>query len=181
VIAAYIRDYRRHCSDELTWFAGQPSLKDAVWGAAMALRPDGKRLDHQRRIPASVLRTAAATLLHRAESIGASQSFAELFELVRAAVSGIRGFGELAIYDTALRIGAYLRLEPELIYLHAGTRTGARSLGILATQLAVPMQALPAVFSRLSPREIEDCLCIFKREIAGLQRTAPTSHAGRRS
>jgi len=38
---------------------------------------------------------------------------------------GIPGIGELAIYDTALRIAAKLRFEPAVVFLHAGTRIGA--------------------------------------------------------
>jgi len=40
----------------------------------------------------------------------------------------VYGVGELACYDAALRIGGNLNIFPEKIYLHAGTRTGAREL-----------------------------------------------------
>jgi hypothetical protein len=48
------------------------------------------------------------------------------------------------------------------VYLHAGTRAGARALGLnwRATTLAV--HDLPAELRVLAPHEIEDCLCIFK-------------------
>ena len=38
--------------------------------------------------------------------------------------------GELTVYDVAHRIGAYLQLEPDVVYLHRGTRIGARYLGL---------------------------------------------------
>ena len=172
VVSAYIRDYRDPCADELNWFAERSNLKEAIWAAAMALRPDGKRLDHQRRIPSTVLRAAATALLHRHQALARSQSFADLFAIVENATTGARGFGELGVYDTALRIGAYLRLEPEVVYLHAGTRVGARAFGVPAGQPAISPSALPSTFSRLSPREIEDCLCIFKDDIARLREPA---------
>jgi hypothetical protein len=37
---------------------------------------------------------------------------------------------EEVVYDIAHRIGAYLRREPEAVYLHAGTREGARALNL---------------------------------------------------
>jgi hypothetical protein len=40
----------------------------------------------------------------------------------------IKGFGELAVYDCSLRVGSYLNLLPDKIYLHAGTRKGAEAL-----------------------------------------------------
>ena len=36
--------------------------------------------------------------------------------------------GDLTVYDISTRIGAFLKLEPNRIYLHAGTRIGARAL-----------------------------------------------------
>ena len=40
----------------------------------------------------------------------------------------VKGFGELSIYDTAVRIGAHLRIEPDKVYLHAGAREGIKAL-----------------------------------------------------
>lgn len=40
------------------------------------------------------------------------------------------GIGELTEYDIALRIGVCLGIYPEKVYLHAGTRKGAKKLGI---------------------------------------------------
>jgi hypothetical protein len=79
----------------------------------------------------------------------------------------VPGIGELYIYDTSLRIGAKLNLYPKKVYLHAGTRRGARALGLKAdTSLNVP--DLPSEFRCLLPYEIEDVLCIFKEGIQGI-------------
>jgi hypothetical protein len=59
-----------------------------------------------------------------------ARNFAELFEMIHTAVHPIPGLGELYVYDTALRIGAKLNLLPDKAYLHAGTRSGARALGL---------------------------------------------------
>lgn len=82
-----------------------------------------------------------------------------------SAIGVLHGIGELTVYDTALRIGAKLGLLPKKVYLHAGTRAGARALGLnwKATSLAV--RELPSELLTLTPHEIEDCLCIFKDKL----------------
>src|SRR5262249_51982407 len=92
------------------------------------------------------------------------QTFGELLELVGHAVGRISGIGELTIYDTALRIGGKLGLEPDVVYLHAGTREGARVFGLDGA--SVPLSKFPPAFRGLKPREVEDCLCIYKRDLA---------------
>ena len=83
----------------------------------------------------------------------------------------MRGIGELAVYDIACRIGAFLGFRPDRVYLHAGTREGARALGLRGA--SVRKIDLPGAFGCLSPAEIEDCLCIYKADI---QRLAAASH-----
>ena len=87
--------------------------------------------------------------------------------MVKTKLHPIVGMGELTIYDTALRIGAKLGLEPHLVFLHAGTRIGARRLGIDLSRPYVALADLPATLRILKPREIEDVLCIYKEHLAG--------------
>jgi hypothetical protein len=55
-----------------------------------------------------------------------------------------------------------------LLYLHRGTKEGTAALGLRGETLDAA--ALPAAFSRLTPAEIEDCLCIYKDTIRGVDR-----------
>jgi hypothetical protein len=50
-----------------------------------------------------------------------------------------------------------LNLFPDKVYLHAGTRLGARALG-LRTAATLKMSELPKEFRALKPHEIEDVL-----------------------
>jgi hypothetical protein len=50
-------------------------------------------------------------------------------------------------------------------YLHAGVRVGARALGIGGDSFEPKI--LPKPFARLAPSEIEDCLCIYKKQLLG--------------
>jgi len=75
----------------------------------------------------------------------------------------IKGIAETTCYDIAHRIGARLGLEPEYVYLHAGTREAARDLGRRGDKLSI--SELRIEFRKLSPAEAEDCLCRYKDDI----------------
>jgi hypothetical protein len=67
-------------------------------------------------------------------------------------------------YDTAVHIGAKLGLMPDEVYLHSGTRKGARALGLPYRQPTLQISSLPIALHQLAGYEIEDFLCIFKNE-----------------
>jgi len=117
-----------HAIDEergLEWFASQRTLADAVRLAGLAERPFGKRFNHQRRIRKGVLPECARRLNAELQKIRRAQSFHDLLELIESTIANIEWAGELLVYDTSLRIGAKVKLSPERVYLHAGTREGA--------------------------------------------------------
>jgi hypothetical protein len=128
--------------------------------------PSTKRHPHQYRIPAEALRDAERALQLIADRMRRCKSFESLHGEVARAIEPIRKIGDLAIYDITHRIGAYLGKSPCLVYLHRGTAVGARHLGFGGATLEPGL--LPPAFSKLSAAEIEDCLCIFKRELDGI-------------
>jgi hypothetical protein len=77
------------------------------------------------------------------------------------------GLGELYFYDTALRIGAKLGVLPQAVYLHAGTRAGATTLGLIVDGSVLLKSELPELPQKLQPHEVEDVLCIYKKYFAG--------------
>lgn len=162
IVADYIKRYRKRAAKERRWFAIQRALEDAIRLAALAKGPTGKRLAHQRRIPESSLRESHRRLAEIEAILRHVLSFEQLHALVASRIQEIAGIGELTIYDTALRIGSHLRLEPSVVFLHAGTRVGARRLGLDASREFLAVQDLPSALHLLSPCEIEDVLCIYK-------------------
>lgn len=165
LVTDYIENHRQAARRELRFFEIQRSLDNAVQLAALAKGPPGKRFAHQRRIPARALESAAAILARAVEEMRKCTNFEELIQLIEHNVGHVPNIGELYIYDTALRIGAKLGIEPEYVYLHAGTRKGAQALRIDLEGKAVRPAELPPAFQRLKPREIEDCLCIHKEQL----------------
>ena len=168
---AYIGKIRPRAQAELDWFASQPSLQSAIRNAALAVNSRGKRYSHQGRLTRNALEAANTVLSERAKRVCGARDFDQLFNIVDAAVDDIPGLGELYVYDTALRIGAKLNLFPARVYLHAGTRQGARALGLDARADALDMADLPREFHVLKPHEVEDVLCIFKSELASSRQT----------
>jgi hypothetical protein len=89
--------------------------------------------------------------------------FDALHALVLRLIDPIPRIAELTVYDTSLRIGAKLGLYPRTVYLHRGSRDGARALGLDRHAPFLRVEELPQPFRRLEPFEVEDCLCIYKK------------------
>ncbi len=177
----YVRDIRPRAQTELDWFRQQPSLESAIEQAALATNSEGKRYSHQYRLKKTALEEARRVLLMNSKAIAQSKSFDDLFSLVETRVGGITGIGELYIYDTSLRIGAKLGLLPTKVYLHAGTRKGARALGFESKARTLEMSELPPELGQLEPHEIEDVLCIFKDDLKAVNVKYTTDEVTRRS
>lgn len=160
IVRAYLQNCQPRLAAQLRSFAEEPTPRSAVSRAALAQEPDGRRYSHQRRIRRTVLQEARRLLLDF--DLGGVSQFTELHSAVQRTIGPIAGAGELLIYDTALRIGAKLNVMPKAVYMHAGTRRGARALGLEWKQPTISVQDLPIVLRDLQPHEVEDLLCIFK-------------------
>lgn len=82
--------------------------------------------DNLRGIPYELSKQVRNNLIKRTNDILKSTTFDNLFQIVLE--SKVKGFGELSIYDTALRIASQMNIEPDKVYLHAGSRKGAELL-----------------------------------------------------
>lgn len=168
LVAHYVETVRPRRASEHAYYAGLTTLADAVRIAVSCRAPDGKRHPHQRRIARATLAEASRRIARR--DLSRIQSFGVLHETISTACADVAGFGVLTRYDIACRIGAWLRLEPECVYLHAGTRAGAKALRLAHRNLSLDSADLPRELRRLAPGEVEDFLCIYKEVLAGTQR-----------
>lgn len=164
-LVALVRLYRIHnrpCLEkELKFFRDMPSLELAVHSAALAMNGNNKRYDHQRRISQKPLKRAKQILNQSLRQIKGCGSFHELHSWLAETLGAVRGLGELYIYDTALRLGAFRRLAPEFVYLHRGTRAGAKALGLKTSDGYLTIADLPKPLRTLAPYEAEGFLCIY--------------------
>jgi len=93
-----------------------------------------------------------------------ADNFDTLFRIINNVGSKIDGIGDMLIYDAAERIGEYLSLSPDKIYLHAGTREGAEKIlgEIDGSTIKKEMFPEPIRSSNLSCADIESMLCMYK-------------------
>lgn len=176
VVADYIKCKREKARRESRYYVIQRDLARAVEKAASCTRPDWKRHRHQRRIPSRCLTKVNEKLQKRLNAIAKATTFEDIYELVNCEIKPIRGIGDLTVYDIAHGIGAFCKLEPELVYLHAGTLAGARALGVDCKSRKLDMNRLPGEFHLLQPYEVEDCLCIYRPRIERIfKRRGPRS------
>ncbi len=165
LVRSYIKTYRCPAAKEMHFFTIQRTLGDAIQKASLCEMPNGKRHDHQRRIPFVSLIEANRRLQRRSKDIWHCRSFADLHTLVEKEIDSIHMIGSLTVYDIAHRIGAKVGLEPEEVYLHRGTAEGAKALLPVRGRNTLPVSDLPKPFHCLKPYEAEDCLCIYKEKI----------------
>ena len=163
IIHHYNLHHRPRQQKELNWFRQQPSLEAAIITAARAKDERGKRYRHQNKIHRKAIPQAESLLLEKCDELQNRRSFHELWSLIKGVLELIDGIGELYIYDAALRIGAYLNLSPDRVYLHRGTRAGAKAFGFVTRKKEwLNLGGLPNMLRELPAHEIEDILCIYK-------------------
>jgi len=164
---AIVQHYREHYStavrDEMSYFGDtEIDVPSAIIRACESKNSDGKLCSHQWRVGHVVLAKTIQPLLSQASDIQACDSFDKLHDIVEASILPINRVGRLTVYDIAQRIGWYLGLSPDRVYLHAGVREGARALGLNATASHVERSQFPIQLQPLSAAELEDILCLYK-------------------
>lgn len=164
IIRHYIQNSREKKRAELKWFAVQPDLAAAIRQAAFAEDDDGKRLPHQRRIKHEAMAAFQMALVDASTELGEIHEFHLLLEFLGGIGESIPGIGELYVYDLALHLGAQLGLSPQRVYLHRGTRQGAKKLGLQFRKKWLDADELPEALRELPAYEVEDILCIYKNE-----------------
>jgi hypothetical protein len=167
IIDDYIKNYRKIATDELKFYSAekQNSFSETISLATLCETEKGTKHNHQRRIPLKALEKCKIKLLNHKAILSSFNDFYSLYEEIEKQILPIHGIGKLTCYDVSLRIGAYLGLEPTNIYLHAGTCKGAKNIQINCKGKYIGMSLLPTEFSKLTAREIEDILCIYKNDL----------------
>jgi hypothetical protein len=165
IIKAYRSLKNQHPDVWLSDCENAEALDHAIETAATAKNSAGKKHSHQHRIPNAILDQFAIRILGKVNEVAGCTDFHSLLSIIERCK--IKGISELTIYDTAQRIGCYLKIHPERIYLHRGTRKGAEILLGKIKNKYITINQLPRPFhSNLSAAEIEDILCIYKIRLA---------------
>ena len=113
-------------------------------------------------------------LITRFSDLMTATTFDQIMQIVSECK--VKGFGELSIYDTSMRIASYKNIEPDKVYLHAGARMGFE---ILESKGYIPKGAtkkkyltkeeLPVEFqTQLKCYEAENMGCLCKAKFKEL-------------
>ena len=165
IIDNYKKQTRKAVDYHLQFCLDQENLKDAIEAAAKAVDEYGKIHFHQRRVAKTDLMAFAEKLANLENELASAKSFDEIYEIVKNTTQN--GINEITIFDTAFRIGSYLNLFPDKIYLTSGTRIGAEHLlGKLGNINTLLPTDFPSPFQRkgLSIADIEDILYVCRNE-----------------
>jgi len=136
----------------LTW-------EEAIARAWKSRLSHGRMHGHQCRV-ANRLADGLAVALADGIQPESLKDFQSLHIWVKSVVDRVRGLGTTTAYDIARRLGAWLRLEPSKVYLHAGTAAGARKFGVEGE--VAPLSAFPKELQSLGATHTENFLCIYK-------------------
>ena len=117
---------------------------------------------HQCCLAKKALNKGYEHLKCKKQEIEEIKNFDILYNIIREIAEDTDGLGELYSYDTALRIGRTLGIKPDYVYLHAGTRKGAKRLGLNHKADKLSMKESPECLRSALPEEIEDFLCLYK-------------------
>ncbi|WP_019988325.1 hypothetical protein [Rudanella lutea] len=123
-----------------------------------------------RGVSKEITKLVRNNLLTRFNDLENATTFDQIMKIVTECK--VRGFGELSIYDTSLRIAAYKNIEPDKVFLCAGTRAGSEILEMkgfvkegTSKKRFVSDEELPLEFrtqSGLSKKEIHNIACLYK-------------------
>lgn len=167
----YINNFREEINNEIE------KIKIASLQSVLNIYGWGKNIDnkyiHLSRLRKDSLKKAEKKLLKSENEFRESKNFDEIFNAIQNKIEKeINGIGKMYTYDTALAIGRKLNKLPEFIYLHKGTRKGAKLLKITLKRgikyISKDIEGMPTEFRVFEPYEIEDILCIYKKDIENI-------------
>lgn len=127
---------------------------------------------HQRRMTKECLKQTRKALRDKGVLNVNYSDFESLYKSVRDAIAGIRGIGNLTLYDISLRLGRYYTpwIVPEdYVYVAQGALEGAcKLLGKdvvkkhLQDKVRLPISLFTGLFPNICSTHIEDMLCAYK-------------------
>lgn len=164
----------KHNRDDIVDFcADSVSLSEAIRRACRCKRPNGKHHNHQSKVKPEALRELERRMIKFAHSSWRDSTFDELYKFVDEIKPA--GIGPVTTYDVAVRVGAYLKLHPRSVYLHAGALAGYHALQqalqqpLTRDRIIQPFD-LPYPLQSLTPDEVEDFLCVYRTVFQEIQR-----------
>ena len=164
LVDEYHRDWGNSYREEDRWW----SAKELTWEKAIerawdSILPHEKMHRHQWRV-GKKLPEGLKIALADGKQPEDFRDFQSLYDWVKFVVDRVKGLRVTTAYDVARRLGAWLRLEPSVVYLHAGTAAGAKKFGIEGE--FAPLNVFPTEIQKLGATHAENFLCIYKDRLS---------------
>lgn len=159
--------------------AAAKDIYEAIQRACDSKGEDGKTFFHQGRVwpvnrqALADRMKADAKATHWYEPNEYGKSFETLWEYIDMVCDEVKGIGEVTKYDVASRIAAYLGLEPNRLYFHAGVTEGLKALGVEVPRgrRYMKRKELPEFFHDKNLDLLESFLCGYRSEIDRVMKT----------
>jgi hypothetical protein len=190
-LAAVVRDWRtryidpngvghKHLDLVIEYTAKASSFEEAADRACRSKNEAGVHWNHQSRVPLTTLLALRDRIIHHKKDIKdrlklyGDDSFGDIHRYIRTHLAP-PGIGPVTAYDVAVRLCAYLKVEPQVVYLHAGPTVGWKTicegLGALGGPVLwhdtnekgyIEREDLPASLRSLPMDQVEDLLCAYR-------------------
>ena len=160
LVTEYLTEYEDCYKNEDRWWGDKNiTWTEAIERAWRSRFENGKMHGHQCRV-AGKLHLGMEACLNRNYQVIDFDSFHAVYSWVESVTRPINGLGATTTYDVARRLGAWLGMQPEMVYLHAGAAEGAKNLGIEGEM--VSLNDFPDEIQNLRATHAETFLCIYK-------------------
>jgi len=163
ILKEYIEWKKENPDTWISYTVEQKDLLNAIQVAVHSKNKIGKMNRHQCRIKQICYKEFEENLIKRYNELEHVTDFDLLYQITW--LSKPHGVGDLFCYDVAVRIGNFLNLQPEFVYLHAGTKVGLENLkGKKISVSKISKADLPEPFKscQLTCHDIEVLLCVYK-------------------
>ncbi len=167
MVADWLVRHKRNLHVELNYYRGM-TLDDVIYFSCRGRGIHGVKLSHQKRLNLESLDLFAMNVLTKRLPLQKAITFDNVFSVLDPIGKNISDIGPLAVYDAALRIGWFLRLLPDQVFIQTGSLKGASNLekkGLLIIPCgarSLPKASFPKPLQTLEPFEIENFLCVNK-------------------
>lgn len=181
-LEAIVEDFRWRYVDTkktdqvVAYCAEADSFQLAVQRAVEARAADGKHHNHQSKVDITARRLFGRRIVRQAQR-GALP--VDDFDDMHDYLDNIKpyGIGPVTVYDVAVRIGAYLGIEPYSVYMHAGVRQGFRAMSEALERIGypkanwyirninrdkIPVNNFPKPLDSMRADDVEDILCTYR-------------------
>lgn len=179
---AIVRDFQwryvdRKKTDQVIAFCGEaPDLPTAVRRAVEARDANGKHHNHQSKVNIDARRLFGRRIIRAAQ---AGRIPLDDFDDMHDWMDDHKpvGIGPVTVYDVAVRVAAFVGIEPKSVYMHAGVRQGFKALAQALDRQGYPkadwylrhlrddkvkVNNFPRPLDSMKADDVEDILCTYR-------------------